>query len=90
AHRHDPTAVTAEFRAMVDALHEAGLEVVLDVVYNHTPEGHEVGPTLSFRGLDNKSYYRLVGGDWSRYENLTGCGNTLHASHPRVTQFVLD
>ncbi|WP_373715024.1 glycogen debranching protein GlgX, partial [Roseateles sp.] len=90
AHRDDPTTVTAEFRAMVDALHEAGLEVVLDVVYNHTPEGNEFGPTLSFRGLDNKSYYRLVGGDWSRYENLTGCGNTLHCSHPRVTQFVLD
>ncbi|MFG6459581.1 glycogen debranching protein GlgX [Roseateles sp. BYS96W] len=90
AHRHDPTAVAAEFRQMVSALHEAGLEVVLDVVYNHTAEGSEFGPTLSLRGLDNKSWYRLVSGDWSRYENLTGCGNTLHCSHPRVTQFVLD
>ena len=90
AHRDDPTAVAAEFRAMVDALHEAGLEVVLDVVYNHTPEGNEFGPTLSFRGLDNKTWYRLVSGDWSRYENLTGCGNTVHCSAPRVAQFVLD
>ncbi|MCU7369632.1 glycogen debranching protein GlgX [Paucibacter sp. O1-1] len=90
AHRDDPGAVAAEFRAMVAALHEAGLEVVLDVVYNHTPEGNEFGPTLSFRGLDNKSYYRLVADDQSRSENLTGCGNTLNAQHPRVTQFVLD
>ena len=90
AHRDDPGAVAAEFRAMVAALHEAGLEVVLDVVYNHTPEGNEFGPTLSFRGLDNKSYYRLVADDKSRNENLTGCGNTLNAQHPRVTQFVLD
>jgi isoamylase len=90
AHRSDPTAVAAEFRQMVVDLHAAGLEVVLDVVYNHTPEGNEFGPTLSFRGLDNRSYYRLPGGDASRYENLTGCGNTLHCAHPRVTQFVLD
>jgi glycogen operon protein len=88
--RDDPAAVVREFRAMVDTLHENGLEVVLDVVYNHTPEGNEFGPTLSFRGLDNKSWYRLVGDDRSRNENLTGCGNTLHAAHPRVTQFVLD
>jgi glycogen operon protein len=86
---NDPTAVTQEFRAMVQNLHAAGLEVVLDVVYNHTPEGDERGPTLSFRGLDNASWYRL-GGDRSRYENLTGCGNTLNVAHPRVTQFVLD
>ena len=89
-HRHDPTAVTTEFRHMVDALHEAGLEVTLDVVYNHTPEGNEFGPTLSFRGLDNKTWYRLVSDDKSRYENLTGCGNTVNCAHPRVTQFVLD
>ena len=88
--RDDPAAVVREFRAMVDTLHAHGLEVVLDVVYNHTPEGNEFGPTLSFRGLDNKSWYRLVGDDRSRNENLTGCGNTLHAAHPRVTQFVLD
>ncbi len=88
--RHDPTAVAAEFRRMVDALHEAGLEVVMDVVYNHTPEGNEFGPTLSLRGLDNATWYRLVAEDRSRNENLTGCGNTVNCAHPRVTQFVLD
>ncbi|HJV70345.1 glycogen debranching protein GlgX [Ideonella sp.] len=86
----DPAAVTREFRAMVEGLHAHGLEVVLDVVYNHTPEGNEFGPSLSFRGLDNRSWYRLVPDDKSRSENLTGCGNTLNVAHPRVTQFVLD
>ncbi len=90
AARDDPAAVTAEFRQMVETLHSHGLEVVMDVVYNHTPEGNEFGPTLSFRGLDNASWYRLVGDDRSRCENLTGCGNTLKVEHPRVTQFVLD
>ncbi|OWQ88728.1 glycogen debranching enzyme GlgX [Roseateles aquatilis] len=88
--RHDPSAVTSEFRAMVHALHEAGLEVVLDVVYNHTPEGNEFGPTLSLRGLDQKSYYRLKPDDPSQLENLTACGNTVNVQHPRVTQLVLD
>ena len=88
--RSDPTAVADEFRAMVAALHEAGLEVVLDVVYNHTPEGGESGSTLSMRGLDNAAWYRLAGDDRSRSENWTGCGNTLNAAHPRVAQFVLD
>ena len=88
--RSDPTAVNEEFRRMVATLHEHGLEVVLDVVYNHTPEGNEHGPTLSFRGLDHRSWYRLVPDDPSRCENHTGCGNTLHVGHPRVTQFVLD
>jgi glycogen operon protein len=82
--------VTQEFREMVRELHAAGLEVVLDVVYNHTPEGNEMGPTLSFRGLDNASWYHLVPCDKSRYENLTGCGNALNVAHPQVTQFVLD
>jgi len=90
AHRDDPTLVTEEFRAMVRALHAAGIEVVLDVVYNHTPEGNEFGPSISFRGLDNMSWYRLQSDDLARNENLTGCGNTLHCAHPRVTQFVLD
>ncbi|MCA2998645.1 MAG: glycogen debranching protein GlgX [Rhodocyclaceae bacterium] len=85
-----PTAVSDEFRDMVDTLHKNGIEVVLDVVYNHTPEGNEFGPTLSFRGLDNIAWYRHVGDDPSRCENLTGCGNTLNVEHPRVTQFVLD
>jgi glycogen operon protein len=86
----DPTAVADEFKAMVATLHEHGLEVVLDVVYNHTPEGSEQGPTLSMRGLDNAVWYRLVHDDKSRSENWTGCGNTLNVAHPRVTQFVLD
>jgi isoamylase len=88
--KHDPAAANAEFREMVRALHDNGLEVVMDVVYNHTPEGSEYGPTVSFRGLDNASWYRLIGDDRSRAENLTGCGNTLKVEHPRVTQFVLD
>ena len=86
----DPTATRHEFRAMVDALHAAGLEVLMDVVYNHTAEGGEQGPTLSFRGLDHATYYRLCAGDPLHCENLTGCGNTLKAAHPRVTQLILD
>jgi glycogen operon protein len=86
----DPSAVADEFRAMVSSLHQHGLEVVLDVVYNHTPEGGETGSTLSFRGLDNASWYRLAPDDRSRSENWTGCGNTVNVAHPRVTQFVLD
>jgi isoamylase len=88
--RNDPTAVTDEFRRMVAALHDAGLEVLLDVVYNHTPEGNENGPTLSMRGLDNAAWYRLQHDDKARAENWSGCGNTLNVAHPRVTQFVLD
>ncbi len=86
----DSAAANEEFRRMVGSLHEKGLEVVMDVVYNHTPEGNEHGPTISFRGLDNASWYRLDRNDRSRCENLTGCGNTLNVAHPRVTQFVLD
>ena len=86
----DPTAVADEFRAMVAVLHEQGLEVVLDVVYNHTPEAGESGPTISMRGLDNAAWYRLHDDDKSRSANWTGCGNTLNVAHPRVTQFVLD
>ncbi|MDH4290436.1 MAG: glycogen debranching protein GlgX [Aquincola sp.] len=88
--RSDPSAVADEFRGMVATLHDNGLEVVLDVVYNHTPEGSENGSTLSMRGLDNASWYRLAQDDRSRSENWTGCGNTLNVAHPRVTQFVLD
>ncbi len=79
-----------EFRAMVRALHEAGLEVILDVVYNHTAEGDELGPTLSWRGIDNRSYYRLAAGDARRGADLSGCGNTLDLGHPRVLQMVMD
>jgi isoamylase len=88
--KDNPSAVIEEFRQMVATLHDKGLEIVLDVVYNHTPEGDERGATLSFRGLDNASWYRLVQGNASHSENLTGCGNTLNVSHPKVTQFVLD
>ncbi|MGL5390423.1 MAG: glycogen debranching protein GlgX [Shewanella sp.] len=79
-----------EFRAMVDALHRAGIEVILDVVYNHSAEGNRLGPTLSFRGIDNLSYYRLHPQDKRSYINDTGCGNTLNINHPRVLQLVLD
>ncbi len=82
--------VRTEFRQMVQNLHKAGLEVLLDVVYNHTPEGDERGPTLSWRGLDNLSWYRLVEADKSRCENWTGCGNTVDIRHPRVLQMVMD
>jgi glycogen operon protein len=78
-----------EFKTMVKSLHEAGIEVVLDVVYNHTAEGNHLGPTLSFRGIDNKVYYRLAE-DQRYYEDVTGCGNTLDLRHPRVLQFVTD
>ncbi|MHA7814910.1 MAG: glycogen debranching protein GlgX [Pseudohaliea sp.] len=78
------------FRAMVERLHEAGLEVILDVVYNHTAEGGDSGPTLSLRGIDNASYYRLEHGDPASYVNDTGCGNTLASDHPAVRRLVLD
>ncbi len=79
-----------EFRAMVSRLHAAGLEVLIDVVFNHTAESDELGPTLSWRGLDNASWYRLPPGDPARYENWSGCGNTLNTQHPRALQMVLD
>ncbi|MDQ1719956.1 MAG: isoamylase [Pseudonocardiales bacterium] len=79
-----------EFKAMVRALHAAGIEVILDVVYNHTGEARPDGPTLSFRGIDNTSYYRLAPGDPSRYLDYTGCGNTLDARIPNVLQMVMD
>ncbi len=78
-----------EFRAMVHRFHEAGIEVILDVVYNHTGEGSHLGPTLSFRGIDNASYYRLAE-DGRHYIDQTGCGNTLNLAHPRVLQMVMD
>ena len=81
---------SGEFRRSVDALHDAGIEVILDVVYNHTAEGNELGPTLSFKGIDNASYYRLMPDDRRYYINDTGTGNTLNLSHPRVMQMVAD
>ena len=79
-----------EFKAMVKAMHAAGLEVILDVVYNHTAEGNENGPTLSFRGIDNAAYYRLVDGDWGHYYDTTGTGNSLLMRHPYVLQLIMD
>jgi glycogen operon protein len=80
----------AGFRDMVRAFHDAGIEVILDVVYNHTAEGNEMGPTLSFKGIDNFSYYRTMPGDARYYINDTGTGNTVNTSHPRVLQMVTD
>lgn len=82
--------VIDEFRTMVRTLHREGIEIILDVVFNHTAESDESGPTLSFRGIDNVSYYRLPADDPMRYENFSGCGNTLNLSHPRVLQLVMD
>jgi isoamylase len=79
-----------EMRIAVRQLHAAGIEVILDVVYNHTCEGNETGPTVSWRGLDNASYYRLIPGDERHHINDTGCGNTVNVTHPRVLQMVMD
>ena len=79
-----------QFKTMVRALHSAGIEVILDVVYNHTAEGNQMGPTLSMRGIDNASYYRLSPEDRRYYMDFTGCGNTLNMQHPRVLQLIMD
>lgn len=79
-----------EFKTMVRALHAAGIEVILDVVYNHTGEGNHMGPTLSFRGIDNAAYYRLVEGNERYYMDFTGCGNSLRMSHPQVLKLIMD
>ena len=84
-----PAGSIAEFKTAVKRLHEAGIEVILDVVYNHTGEGNQLGPTLSFRGIDNLSYYRLQD-DRRFYQDVTGTGNTLNTDHPRVLQMVMD
>ncbi|HKN85887.1 MAG TPA: glycogen debranching protein GlgX [Nitrospiraceae bacterium] len=79
-----------EFKTMVKLLHNEGFEVILDVVYNHTGEGNHFGPTLSFRGIDNMSYYRVVPGNARYYMDYTGCGNTLNVRHPRTLQLITD
>ncbi len=79
-----------EFKAMVKSLHRAGIEVILDVVYNHTAEGNQMGPTLSFRGIDNATYYRLVNDKPRYYMDFTGTGNTLNVRHPQVLKVVMD
>jgi isoamylase len=78
------------FRSTVSRLHDAGIEIILDVVYNHTAEGNHLGPTLSFRGIDNTSYYRLLPDQPRYYDDFTGCGNALNLTHPRVLQMVMD
>ena len=79
-----------EFKQMVKALHEAGIEVILDVVYNHTAEGNQLGPTLSFKGIDNAAYYRLTADDRRFYMDYTGTGNSLNMRHPHVLQLIMD
>ncbi|MDX2211751.1 MAG: glycogen debranching protein GlgX [Oculatellaceae cyanobacterium bins.114] len=79
-----------EFKEMVKALHRAGIEVILDVVYNHTGEGNHLGPTLSLRGIDNSNYYRLVEGNERYYMDFTGCGNSLYVRHPQVLKLIMD
>jgi len=79
-----------EFKTLVLLLHDAGIEVILDVVYNHSAEGNHLGPTLSFRGVDNASYYKLIAGNERYYLDPTGCGNALDLNHPRVLQLVMD
>ena len=85
-----PGGQVAEFKAMVDALHGAGLEVLLDVVFNHTAEAGHDGPTLCFRGLDNAAYYRLEPGDPGQYVDTTGCGNSLNGGDPLTPQLIMD
>jgi isoamylase len=86
----EPHGQVAEFKSMVKALHAAGIEVILDVVYNHTAESGAMGPTLSFRGIDNAAYYRLDDADPSVYLDYTGCGNSLNVRHPHALQLIMD
>jgi isoamylase len=80
----------AEFKSMVRSFHQAGIEVILDVVYNHTAEGNQLGPTINFRGIDNAAYYRLVDEDLRYYKDYTGTGNSLNARHPHTLQLIMD
>jgi isoamylase len=88
--QHSPGVEVREFKSMVKALHAAGIEVILDVVYNHTAEGNHLGPSLSYRGIDNPSYYRLVAGNPRYYMDYTGTGNTLNVLTPRTLQLITD
>ncbi|MGH8888531.1 MAG: glycogen debranching protein GlgX, partial [Acidothermaceae bacterium] len=88
--RYLASGAIGEFKAMVRNLHAVGIEVILDVVYNHTAEGNHLGPTLSMRGLDNAAYYRLVDGDLSKYMDYTGTGNSLNARNPHALQLIMD
>jgi glycogen operon protein len=86
----DPDRQLHEFKSMVRALHQAGIEVILDVVYNHTAEGNQLGPTLSWKGIDNRNYYHLSPEDPRYYMDFTGCGNTPNTRHPRTLQLIMD
>ena len=88
--RYSANGLVNEFKTMVKTLHSAGIEVILDVVYNHTAEGNHLGPTLSFRGVDNASYYRLQADNPRYYLDYTGCGNTLNMQQPHVLQLIMD
>jgi isoamylase len=88
--RYSASGNSKEFKTMVKTLHSAGFEVIIDVVYNHSCEGNHQGPTLSFKGVDNANYYRLVDDSKRHYMDFTGCGNTLNLEHPRVLQLVMD
>jgi isoamylase len=88
--RYSASGSITEFKTMVKTLHSAGIEVILDVVYNHTAEGNQMGPTLSFRGIDNSVYYRLLADNPRYYMDYTGTGNTLNMQHPRVLQLIMD
>jgi isoamylase len=90
SNRDRPCEAIREFKQMVKDLHNAGIEVILDVVYNHTAEGNQLGPTLSFRGIDNLAYYRTVPDDARHYMDFTGCGNTLNMVHPHSLQILMD
>ena len=90
ANEYAVTDAVTEFKTMVKTLHAAGIEVILDVVFNHTAEGNESGPLLSLRGIDNSVYYRLTPGDLRFYENVTGCGNTVNCGHPQVRALIVD
>lgn len=90
ANRYAHMDAVSEFREMVNAIHDAGIEVILDVVYNHTGEGNDQGPSLSFKGIDNLAYYRTEPDDAAAYINDTGCGNTLNVDHPQVQALVQD
>ena len=90
AYTSRPGAQVEEFKGMVRALHEAGIEVILDVVYNHTAEGNHLGPTLSMKGIDNQSYYRLVEDDQQYYMDYTGTGNSLNVGNPHALQLIMD
>ncbi|KQX75195.1 glycogen debranching protein [Aeromicrobium sp. Root472D3] len=90
AYTSRPGAQVEEFKGMVRAMHEAGIEVILDVVYNHTAEGNHLGPTLSMKGIDNQSYYRLVEDDQQFYMDYTGTGNSLNVGNPHALQLIMD